>query len=179
LSLQHSSFSPKLLARAIASVDEENFDKLKDAYNACMDEDMIKEVGVAPLLDLLNKTKSTFSAEKASASSSNSGLSTTILYLEHLGIAGLVSLGTGADDKDPDNVVIYVNNPRSIGLPAKDYYKDAKVLKNYEDAATQVIGSLLPDNKAYVHDVIELEKKLAASSPDAEDQDDVTVRNLP
>lgn len=48
---KHSSFSPAQLVKSLSSVDEENFDKLKSAYGACMNEDRIKEDGVKPLLE--------------------------------------------------------------------------------------------------------------------------------
>lgn len=76
-----------------------------------------------------------------------------------------------------ENVVISVFPPRRIGLPSKEYYKDSKVVKQYEDTLTQIADALHPDdkNREASHAVIEFEKKLAAASPDAEDADDVTV----
>lgn len=110
------------------------------------------------------------------------------MFLAKLGVTSLVSLGAGADDKDPDEVVVQVSPPYRIGLPAKDYYTDSSVVEKYEDALSQVIDKLysshqgsestLGKSKSKAHGVVEFEKKLAAASPDAEERDDVTVRFL-
>lgn len=101
-----------------------------------------------------------------------------ILYLAKLGISALVSSGAGADDRDPDTVVVQVSSPWRIGLPAKDYYTDDSILKKYEEALVQVMAALYPDQKDgrdLAHGVAGLEKRLAAASPDAADMNDVTV----
>jgi endothelin-converting enzyme len=114
----------------------------------------------------------------------------TVLYLAKLGVSSLISSGAGADDKDPDVVVVQVSPPYHIGLPAKDYYGDENVVQNYEDTIAQIIEKMdvhkhFSKTKGHsicqfcsqetAHGVVEFEKKLAAASPDAEDRDDVTV----
>src|ERR1700761_2613002 len=103
------------------SADERNYDKMKAAYGSCMDLDAIKQVGDAPLLDFL----STFDVTKsANAAARDLEVQSTIRWLSYHGIAALVSLYAGADDTDPDSVVISVSSPRSIGLPSKERYAD-------------------------------------------------------
>jgi endothelin-converting enzyme len=148
-----------------------------------MDEDTIRKDGVNPLMDILSQISDMFPTQVSADIKSNSltgedtdAMAETILFLAKLGVPALVSSGAGADDTDPDTVVVQVSSPWRIGLPAKDYYKDDSVVKKYEDALAQVITSLYPDQKhSHAHDVVEFEKKLAAASPDAEDQSDVTV----
>ncbi|KIX02232.1 uncharacterized protein Z518_08171 [Rhinocladiella mackenziei CBS 650.93] len=150
--------------------DEENFDKLKAAYDACLDEDTITAMGVAPLMEILNGTSDYFSTGP-------DALSHTILYLAKLGITALVSTGASADDKDPDTVVVSVSAPWQIGLPAKELYKDEKILTKYENVASQVISALHPHlaiKAIDAHALVEFEKKLATASPNAEDANDVT-----
>ncbi len=160
------------------SADKQNFDKLKAAYDACMDEDTLKELGVGPLMRLLNQTLSELSS---GGSSENDALSATVLSLARMGISALVSAGTGADDRDPDTVVVSVSAPYRIGLPAKELYEDDKIVDKYEQVASQVISALFPrsDRKIDSRALVEFEKKLAAATPDAEDRDDVTVCELP
>lgn len=156
-------------------MDEENFDKLKAAYDACIDEETIKNLGVKPLLDVLNEISKIYPTSGSTQADDDLALSETILYLAKAGVTALVSAGTGPDDTDPDTVVVSVSPPYRTGLPAKELYGDDKVVKKYEDALTQVISALYPDQKIDSHALVELEKKLAAASPDAEDRDDVTV----
>jgi endothelin-converting enzyme len=156
-------------------VDEENFDKLKSAYDACLDEDTIKELGLGPLLEILNEISELHPTSGAAVAEDDAALSDTILYLAKLGVSALVSAGTGPDDTDPDTVVVSVSPPYRLGLLAKERYKEEKVVKQYEETLSQVISALYPDRKVDGHAIVELEKKLAAASPDAEDRDDVTV----
>ncbi|EXJ92195.1 hypothetical protein A1O3_00745 [Capronia epimyces CBS 606.96] len=173
----HSYFSPAQLDPASGSVDKDNFDKLKAAYDACLDEDTIREIGVAPLVEILDEISSRFSVARHPHSADNEDLSETVLYLAKLGVSALVSSGTGADDKDPDTVVVSVSAPYRIGLPAKELYLDEKIVERYETVVSQVISALNLSSiheTADAHALVEFEKKLAAASPDAEDRDDVT-----
>ena len=148
-----------------------------------MDEDKIKKDGATPLMNILSQITDMFPTQESAnmkrsllTSKDTDETAETILFLAKLGVSALVSSGAGADDRDPDTVVVQVSSPWRIGLPAKDYYKDDNVVKKYEDALSQVIRLLYPDHKHdYAQDVVEFEKKLAAASPDAEDQSDVTV----
>jgi endothelin-converting enzyme len=157
------------LDSAGSSADKDNFDKLKAAYDACLNEDTIKKLGIAPLLDILNETSKHFSS---------GDLSSAVLHAFKTGQSSLISAGTGADDKDPDTVVVSVSAPWSVGLPAKELYEDEKILKKYEDTISEVFSSLWSHEAlqhADTHALVAFEKKIAAATPDAEDRDDVTV----
>ncbi|TAQ86241.1 hypothetical protein B7494_g5451 [Chlorociboria aeruginascens] len=183
---KHSSFSPAQLVSSLSSVDQQNFEKLQDAYNACMDEDTIKHVGIKPLLEVLHQVVAMFPVQESAFSKrapleleGNEQIAETVVYLTKLGVTSLVSCGAGADDKDPDSVVVQASPPRRVGLPAKDYYKDDSVVGKYENALAQVLEMMHPDyghENATLHAglLIEFEKKMAAAAPDAEDQNDVT-----
>ena len=146
-----------------------------------MDEDTIKKEGIAPLMTILKEISDMFPAGPSHAtpmvSKDFDELTETILFLAKLGVSALVSSGAGADDTDPDTVVVQVSSPWRIGLPAKDYYTDENVVKKYETALSELLSALYPNHQhENAHAVVEFEKKLAAVSPNAEDQQDVTVR---
>ncbi|KAK5019059.1 hypothetical protein LTR16_000941 [Cryomyces antarcticus] len=171
----NSYFSPMQLEHRSHHVDEKNFDKLKAAYDACLDEDAIKKAGVDPLTEILDQIMHLFPKQKSG--NNDEEIANTVLYLASLGVSALVSPGTGADDRDPDTVVVSVSAPWRIGLPAKERYMDEDIVKRYEDTVAQVISALCPDEKydsTTFHGVVEFEKKLASASPDAEDREDVT-----
>jgi endothelin-converting enzyme len=189
--MQHSSFSPAQLVKALSSVDHDNFNKLKFAYDACMNEDVIKQEGIKPLMKILHSVVTAFPVTPSS-SPNEKDIAGAIDLLARLGVSALIAFGTGPDDKDPDVVVVQVASPNPIGLPAKDYYKDDNVVQSYETTLTQVLEAIHPagstgNSKAFAdwvhfdqikdlaHEVVEFEKKLATASPDAEDRDDVNV----
>ena len=148
------------------SADEQNFDKMKTAYDACLDEEAIQKAGAEPLIHALKGVKEAYAQS----------LKDAILLLAEYGTTGLVSVGTGADDTDPDSVVVSVSAPYSFGLPSKERYEDDKLVEKYRSVAVEVLSALYPDNKQdQFAKVIDLEKKLAAASPASEDRDDVTV----
>jgi endothelin-converting enzyme len=160
------------------SVDEQNFDKMKAAYDACLDEDHIKSIGAKPLLEVLDAIKKVYPVS-AFRSSNDHALKDAILLLAKHGISSLVSTGTGADDTDPDTVVVSVSAPYSFGLPSKERYEDEKLVEKYRSVAVEVLSGLYPDeSKESFSKIVDLEKKLAAASPASEDRDDVTVCKL-
>ncbi|KAK1834048.1 hypothetical protein QBC39DRAFT_278180 [Podospora conica] len=167
-SSKHSFFSPMQLGAASHSDDEDNFDKMASAYKACLDEETIKKIGVAPLKDIISKIKST------SAQSENA-LSDTILLLSRYGVSGFVSSGTGADDTNPDVVVVFVSPPGRIGLPSKERYEDDALVKKYQGVVVEVLSQLAPDEKKEtLAAVVDLEKRLAAAAPSTEERQDIT-----
>lgn len=110
-SSQHSSFSPMNLAVMASSADEMNFNTMKTAYNACLNETAIKDVGIQPLVHLIEEVAKSFPTTKGSTTDSQAlgaddltHLSDTILLLERLGVSTFEYLGTGADDKDPVSI---------------------------------------------------------------------------
>lgn len=154
------------------SADEDNFDKMKEAYNACLNEDKIKSVGAEPLLKSIKEFKEIY----PSSNGGEHSLKDAILQLAKYGVSGLVSAGTGADDTDPDTVVISVSAPWSFGLPSKERYEDEKLVEKYRGVAVEVLTALDSDQKKEVFEgIIDLEKKLAAASPSTEEREDVTV----
>lgn len=113
--LRHVLESPysdsQQVAGSSSSIEKQIFSKLQDAYDACMDEVKIKEIGSGPLLEVLRQIEEHFpaarpqSASKAmpmvyeqpqrSLRSSKNRLSKTITYLETIGVTALVSFSIG------------------------------------------------------------------------------------
>ena len=148
---------------------------MKDAYKACLDEDTIKEAGAWPLLSILAQIKNLF-PEEASATDRKSGLRNVIGFLADIGVSALISSGVGADDRDPDTVVVQVSPLYRVGLPAKERYEDEKVLAKYKAVITEVFTGLFPDLVANssAQAVVEFEMVLANASPNGEDWGNVT-----
>lgn len=167
----HSYFSPMQLQVTSKSADEENFDKMKATYDACLNEDKIKSIGAEPLLRLLNEIKQTFPAK----TDDSHAIKDAVLLLAKYGVSGLVTTGTGADDTDPDTVVVSVSAPWSFGLPSKERYEDKNLVEKYRGVTVEVLNALFPDQKKEIFSkVVDFEKKLAAASPSEEDREDVT-----
>jgi endothelin-converting enzyme len=94
-----------------SSADEDNFNELKKAYNACMAVDAIKEVGVKPIQDLLGELSKILASEGSASGNGtqisladSKAVSDATLFLERLGISSIFSFGDGPDDKNPVGV---------------------------------------------------------------------------
>ena len=94
-----------------------------------------------------------------------------------------------ADDKDPDSVILSLNAPYRPGLPSKEYYKNADIVLAYSKMIGEVLEALLHEaqptpsqlptdykkrSSGLVKAIVDLESRLAAAAPDAEDAQDVT-----
>lgn len=151
---------------------------MRDTYDACLDESTIKKLGVGPLLNVIEAIQDKFPTN-VELSAKAASIKDTILYLNNIGVSTLLSSGTGADDTNPDVVVISVSPPWRIGLPAKERYEDDKLVAKYKDMVVAVLSALLPTGpKDSFADVIEFEKKLAEASPTQQEREDVTVGTL-
>jgi endothelin-converting enzyme len=152
---------------------------MKAIYDACLNETVIKMLGVSPLMDILHRVEEAFPAEQAADNvnpSDVNAIKETLLLLSKLGLSALIASGTGSDDKAPDNVVTFVSPPWTIGLPSKERYEDEKLVKKYEDVLTRVLSTLYPGRNARsLSAVVDFEKKLAAASPSTEELEDITV----
>ncbi|KAI1447479.1 endothelin-converting enzyme 1 [Annulohypoxylon stygium] len=180
---EHSSFSPLNLMKVSASSDEENFNMIQEAYNSCMNETSLQKIGVAPLVTLIDQIVASFPVAEGNSEpvqkADYAALSDTILLLEKIGVGSFVGLGVGADDKNPDVVIIQAY-PSGLSLPSPEYYQDNDTVALYQAMLGEVFAALLPTNssKASAQDlaqsVIDFEKKIAAITPPPEDQSDVT-----
>ena len=125
-SSKHSSFPPAQLIETLSSADQDNFEKLKSAYDACVDEDTIKTRGVKPLAEILHHVADIFPVQKRK--SDNDDLANTITYLAKIGVTSLIGLDASSDLRNPESVVVQAGPPYEIGLPAKENYQDVKVM---------------------------------------------------
>jgi endothelin-converting enzyme len=189
---QHLNSSPAQPVGSISS-DRDNFIKLKTAYDACMDETAIKKYGIEPLTEILDQIADNFPLNDTD----RDDCAHTISFLAKLGVPALIQSYVRADDNNPDAAVAQVVPPFQIGLPAKDFYENEIVVRNYEAALSQIIenvfpvqggnstlrknwkktrrSSVLDHSKELAHKVVELEKKLAVASPSPQDSHDITV----
>ncbi|KAL2834972.1 hypothetical protein BDW59DRAFT_1858 [Aspergillus cavernicola] len=150
------------------------FEKLKAGYKACVDEETVSKRGTQPLDKMLEDFEKIYSLDATEGA--EAGLTDAVLYLLKSGIPTLVSPFVSPDDRDPDTVVIFVNPPRWIGLPAREYYNDTETVSSYTTMAEKVLGGFIGNKQTTqrVRDVVTFESKLADVTPDTETQEDVT-----
>lgn len=164
-----------------SSAKRDIFEKLQTAYNACMDEELIKDIGSAPLLEVLRKIEELFPAgrpdtdflpllknmdQKGLLLKGENQLSKTLTYLTSIGLDPLISFYVTADDKDPDVVVPFIAAPRQPGLPTKEYYKNPKLVARYAKTIGQVLEALLAEAKPDSRPLAGLRTQISTKSAD-------------
>jgi endothelin-converting enzyme len=173
--------------------DKEIFTKIQDAYRACTNESLLESLGSKPLLDLLFTLEDIYPTKKPKGKL-DSSLTDAIQFLIGIGVGGPISLGVGADEKDPDANVLQLGAPYSFGLPAREYYNNTDIVSQYKDTIGSVLEALIKEaypistvlstfrlqdtpnimNKTVVEDLVKLEASLASAAPKPEDAADVT-----
>jgi endothelin-converting enzyme len=78
------------------TADNNNFDKMKTAYNTCKNEDAIKSYGVSPIRKILEGLESVYPAKGSGfySNSSSDELTKAITWLYKRNVVGLVSAST-------------------------------------------------------------------------------------
>lgn len=175
-----------------SSPDDEIFTKMQNSYNACLNETQLRAVGSKPLIDLLVQLGDIYPEKKPKGK--DTSLTEAIQFMMTIGSRGPISLGVGADDKDPDENVISLSPPWSFGLPSKQYYQRKEILDLYKETIGQVLEALMKEaepshmlvstfqapgsvgavNEQLVESLIYFEAQLATASPDPEDLQDIT-----
>ena len=189
------------------SADNEIFRKLQNAYSACLNERKLENIRSAPLIDVLREIEQRFPAKGGnvelgggpsqprkqqslkSRDSAEAYLSDVVTYMASIGVTSLIDVGVGADDRDPDVVVPFVNAPRSPGLPSKEYYEDEEILSKYGEVIGKVLEGLLKEANSsslvirpeiltrsaqLVERIVSFEHSLAKATPATEEAEDVT-----
>ncbi|KAK8193365.1 endothelin-converting enzyme [Phyllosticta capitalensis] len=159
-------------------VDRDNFIKMKTAYDACLDEDLIKTVGAKPIKDILDAVPKPDSGKY----DTTNGLTDILISLLRLGVTPLVGADTGSDLKNPDVVTIYLDSGGLGGLPSKEYYNRTDVQTNYTRTIAEIFDIFLGNNGTHgniAQQVFELERRIALAQLDPEQERDVELTYNP
>jgi endothelin-converting enzyme len=84
--------------------DAGNFKKLKDAYNACLDESTIRERGIQPLVEVLAKLQSIYPANDETTFGTEKNITDAILFLIQSNVQALVSPSVSV--RPPDSILV-------------------------------------------------------------------------
>ncbi|ORX49389.1 zincin [Hesseltinella vesiculosa] len=160
-------------------VDKQNFYKVKDLYDSCMNETVIDQRGAEPLLPLIKDLYKAFPAENDLSPHS---LTKTLALLMKQGVSPLFQVYVEADPVNPDISMIYTSQS-GLTLPNKHYYDDKKYLDALRTAVTKTLAIVLPVKKEAVdsvaQQVVDVEEQLALISDELEDLSDPIKSNNP
>lgn len=138
-----------------------------DFFSSGMDSMKIEQNDTKPLLPIL---------DKINACKSSQDITTTIAYLQEIGVAPLYSLSIYQDMKNSDKNCLYISQG-GLGLPDRDYYfnqdqQTTKIRLAYPAHIKNMLSMLYADEaKATAQSkvIIELETKIAQAHKKLED----------
>ncbi len=152
-----------------AELDKQLFTKVQDIYYSCLNETIIDELGIQPLVDLLKDTV----LPGFLFGSDMSKLAEAIALNHRYGLNALFAMGVEADFKNTSMNRIFMSQA-GLNLPSKEYYSDTDLLVVYKDTIVamlkQIIPAILPkkySDKDYIRfadEIIAFETSLAAAS---------------
>ena len=131
----------------VTSKDKVILDKAQADFAACMNEQGIKDAGLAPLNEVVQEIKRLFPTTNAimpgprppqriiavRLKATAVATTQTLAYLMKADIKTLVSFDIGADHKAPSQQAIFASPVQAIGLPASQYYKDEHITAEYRE----------------------------------------------
>ncbi|OTA93614.1 hypothetical protein M434DRAFT_385387 [Hypoxylon sp. CO27-5] len=157
-------------------LDDKNFEKLVDGYNACMNETAISERGVEPLVTLLGNITESFpipaeeyERPKSFGADDHKSFAQTYLWAVQNSIFPFLALNPNLDPNYPETfipTIIPTGPPFSSVL-----YTDEELRAQYETMVAQVFADVLPTNetraaaKDLAHGLLELEEKIVSTAP--------------
>jgi len=160
----HSHFSPRNLDPPTISIDQQNFNTMQRAYNACMDETAISELGVKPIIGLLDELTATFTPSGDWSAAGE--------YLKRVGATLFMYMSIDSDPRDPDTLIIGIGPSSGIGLGSKAYYNDSDIVSEYREALTHVFRDVYPtganpeDAEKWASSVVDFEAEIAKIMPE-------------
>lgn len=164
----HSHFSPRNLEQRTAlSLDQENFNRMQRAYNACMDEPAISALGVRPIVEILDGLQPQFEPLTGQGD-----LSWIAEYAKHNGIGWVLSVSPETDPANPDRHIVTLFPKLHIGLPSRSYYWDEDIMAEYRSVLTHVLSRVHPTGAdgsraaEWADMILNFETKLAEIMPE-------------
>ncbi|OBZ89812.1 Endothelin-converting enzyme 1 [Choanephora cucurbitarum] len=127
--------------------DRENFNKIKDFYQSCINEPAIDSLGPTPIYPEIATMlkKLGYNASVADGRFSldyAKQLTDALIHLGKEGIYPLFSSGVGPDDRTPEQNSVSIAQP-SLGLPSREYYEQPEALSNYREGLTSLLTLIL------------------------------------
>ncbi|KAI9277396.1 hypothetical protein BY458DRAFT_567613 [Sporodiniella umbellata] len=127
--------------------DEKNFGKLKQFYNACMDQSAIDALGPTPIFPYINRVFTSLGyspqqEEQRLGPEHVRVLTDTVIEMTGQGVSNLVSFYVGADDRQPNQYAISINQP-DLTLPSREYYKQPETMSAYREGLVTLMTAVM------------------------------------
>ncbi|KAJ3170978.1 Endothelin-converting enzyme 1 [Geranomyces variabilis] len=136
--------SDPALAPEDAPSNVENFRKIQDLYQSCLNVTQIEVLGALPLLRVLEPLTAHFPlAGKYSNSTDLERLMASAAVLHDIGVAALFESAVTQHDKHPQQNVISLAQG-GLSLPSRDYYHDESFVSTLQQSVEGVLAKLAP-----------------------------------
>ncbi|KAJ3168821.1 Endothelin-converting enzyme 1 [Geranomyces variabilis] len=170
-----------------AASNVENFRKIQDFYQSCLNVTQIEALETLPLLQVLETLTAHFPLAGDNSNSNSTDLKrlmASAASLHDIGVAALFESAVGQNDKHPQQNVIGLAQS-GLSLPSRDYYQNDLFVSTLQQSVEGVLLKLAPllrDNSTDSHvraqNVVAFELKLSnISQAESELSDPVATYN--
>lgn len=123
--------------------DKDNFSKLQQAYDVCLNETAQAEIGFRDLVAFGETITSIFSNNPPNSTGNRTPTGDAIVLFESLGIPSLTTFFVGANDVAPTSDVLTIAPPVFADLP---FNASNDTLKEYASLGTPLLAAIHPKN---------------------------------
>lgn len=147
--------------------DEKVFDKAKNLYSSCMNENLIDDRGAKPIIPLVEEIRSMLSTSSSNELVKSEKITEVLAFLTKKNAGTPFMFMIEADFKNPtiNAVSIYQSG---LSLPSREYYDQEEYVQFLQEAIVDtldiVFGKSLNNNEATARLIIDFEKKIAKIS---------------
>ncbi|RSM04172.1 hypothetical protein CEP52_006976 [Fusarium oligoseptatum] len=131
------------LTKEQSRADKENFAKIQDAYNVCMNYTAIEEEGLSVLSKFVETVVDVFPAGEESGKNEthdySKELGETFVLFESLGIETTQRFVNKQNEVDPDEVVLVIDTPSTVDIPGTE-----EGILEYLDLAAALLAAVHP-----------------------------------
>ena len=155
----HSHFSPRSLEVRQSMVDRQNFDKMKLAYTACLDEDAMVKAGVKPVVKLLDELEGVFKHDD---------WTDAYLLVQKMGYYPLLNLFMSLALGDTQTKVVSILDRVGLSLSNPSLYQDKEIMAEYTSILAEILAAVqqptdapTKDAKKLAEEIVKFEQALA------------------
>lgn len=142
-------------------IDKQNFEKVKDLYESCMNEDRIDARGSEPIYPVLKELRELFLTNSDSPDTRR--LTQTLSFLAKRDIGALFEIMVDADPKDPsvNSLQLYQSG---LTLPNKVYYTQEETVQVLHETIAETLGVIYHEKSDLASDMFKGSKNVNATA---------------
>ncbi|CAK5279362.1 unnamed protein product [Mycena citricolor] len=136
---------PGATAAFTSTDDEKLLQKLRGFYDSCLNENLLDDLGTAPLIHFAKTLQSLYrgdSLETTQDGLKKNGLTAALAFLHTRGITSFFAFEIEGDVGVDPNFMVPQFDQADLGLPSKEYYEEESIVEVYQGVVERLLFTL-------------------------------------